>query len=98
MSDLDAPHIRRSGEFIVSDCRDRLDRPLVHGWIASTYWSPGIARERFERALEHSSFVGGIYEDRSGNQAGSGRVVSDHVRFAYLMDVFLDPAFRERSS
>jgi GNAT superfamily N-acetyltransferase len=38
--------------------------------------------------------VAGAY--RQGRQAGCLRVVSDRTRFAYLMDVFVDPEFRSQ--
>jgi hypothetical protein len=28
----------------LSDDRARLQRDRIHGWLASSYWSPGIAR------------------------------------------------------
>jgi GNAT superfamily N-acetyltransferase len=78
----------------ISDDRAQIDFARVHGWLASTYWSPGIARERVERAAAGSSLVVGAY--LGGEQAGYLRVVSDQVTFAWICDVFVDEAHRGR--
>jgi GNAT superfamily N-acetyltransferase len=74
------------------DSLARIDFARVHHWLANTYWSPGISRERVEKGARHSSLVIGAYQ--SNVQVGFGRVVSDRTRFAYLCDVFVDPAHR----
>jgi ribosomal protein S18 acetylase RimI-like enzyme len=70
----------------------RIDWGRVHSWLASSYWSPGITRDRVERAARHSALVLGAYS--SAGQAGYLRVVSDRTRFAYLCDVWVDVAHR----
>ncbi len=81
------------GGIEISDDRHRLDSDRVHGWIASTYWSPGISKERWQRAVDHSTVVAGLYHERHG-QMGFLRVVTDFTRFAYLMDVYVDEDHR----
>ena len=71
----------------------RMDFARVHGWLKDTYWVPGISRKEVMRAAKNSSLVVGAF-DRQGKQVGFLRVVSDKTRFAYLMDVFVDPAHR----
>ena len=73
----------------------RLDFARVHAWLSETYWSPGIARDRVERAAAHSSLVLGAY-DAEGNQVAYLRVISDRATFAYLCDVYVDAAHRGR--
>ena len=75
----------------LSDDPARLDLDRVHGWLATTYWSPGVAREVVERALS-GSWVVGAYDD--GVQVGLARLASDRATFAWLADVFVDPAAR----
>lgn len=70
----------------------RIDWPRVHGWLASSYWTPGISLERVRRGAENSALVLGVYGPEG--QAGFGRVVSDKTRFAYLCDVWVDQAHR----
>jgi GNAT superfamily N-acetyltransferase len=72
--------------------RERLDFARVHGWLTTSYWSPGVSRERVEKAAGGSSLVIGAYKD--GEQVGYLRVVSDKTNFAWLCDVFVDEAHR----
>ena len=82
------------GEFEIDDSRDRVDLDRVHGWLASTYWSPEVPRETVERAWKYSSAVIGAYTE--SGQVGYMRIVSDRATFAWLCDVFVDPAHRGR--
>jgi len=60
---------------------------VVHGYLATSYWSPGIPRETVARAMANSICVGAFAED--GAQVGFARIVSDRATFAYLADVFV---------
>ncbi len=79
--------------FELSDDLDRIDLDIVHGFLTTSYWSPGISRERVERALRNSVSVG-LYE--SGRQIGFARAVTDHATFAWLADVFVLEPWRGR--
>jgi GNAT superfamily N-acetyltransferase len=82
-----------------------LDYDVIHAFLSTCYWSPGIARSRVIRAIEHSLCFG-IYDTRSARpaawsgaeglpaQVGFARVVTDHATFAYLCDVFVLPEHR----
>lgn len=72
----------------------RLDFERIHAWLASSYWSPGISRERVEKAACGSALLVGAYQD--GLQVGYLRVISDATTFAWICDVFVDPASRSR--
>ncbi len=72
----------------------RLDFERIHAWLASSYWSPGISRERVEKAARGSALLVGAYQD--GLQVGYLRVISDATTFAWICDVFVDPASRSR--
>jgi len=63
------------------------DFDVVHPWLTSSYWSPGVSREKVERAAAHSSMVINAFLD--GRQVGYCRVISDRASFAYLCDVFV---------
>jgi N-acetylglutamate synthase-like GNAT family acetyltransferase len=69
----------------------RLDRGLIHDFLARSHWAKGLPRAVLERALEHS-LAFGLYSD--GRQVGFARVVTDHATFAYLADVFVVAAER----
>lgn len=64
----------------------------VHCWLSNTYWSPGVSREKVERAAQFSSLVLGIYLGEE--QVAYCRVVSDRATFAYIGDVYVDEAHR----
>jgi GNAT superfamily N-acetyltransferase len=87
------------GEYELDDDRTRIDFERVHSWLTNTYWSPGIAQEKVERAAKGSSLVLGVYqkssgENESGQQVGYMRVISDKATFAWICDVFVDEAHR----
>ena len=69
----------------------RLDRSLIHDFLARSHWAKGLPQAVLERALEHS-LAFGLYRD--GRQVGFARVVTDHATFAYLADVFVVAAER----
>lgn len=78
----------------ISTDKDRLDVAMIHAFLANeSYWVPGIARSSVEKCIEHSLCFGVYADDR---QIGFARVVTDYVRFAHLLDVFVLPAFRGR--
>ena len=65
---------------------------LVHPWLTTTYWSPGIGRNAIERAASHSALVVGAFS--AGVQIGYARIVSDQTTFAWVCDVFVDEGHR----
>jgi GNAT superfamily N-acetyltransferase len=74
--------------------RNRLDVTMIHSFLANeSYWVPGISRAAVEKCIEHSLCFG-AYSD--GRQIGFARVVTDFVRFAHLLDVFVLSQFRGR--
>ena len=68
-----------------------LDVARIHGWLAASYWSPGIARATVERAIAGSHCLGAY---RGGEQLGFARMITDHATFAWLADVWIDEAER----
>jgi len=83
-----APH----NDHELDDALNRFDFARCHAWLTTTYWSPGITRADVEHGFRHSALVVGAYRD--GEQHGCLRVASDRTRFAYFMDVFVDPSAR----
>ena len=79
--------------FTISTDPAKLDLAVIHGFLTTSYWSPGIARERVERAIRHS-LPFGVYEGE--RQVGFARVITDYTSFAYLADVFVLDAYRGR--
>ena len=77
----------------LSDDPARLDIARIHGWLATSYWSPGIERATVERAMAGSHCLGAY---REAAQVGFARVISDRTGFAWIADVWVDaPARRQ---
>lgn len=69
-----------------------LDLDTIHRWLSTdAYWSLGRSRETVERAAASSLNVGAYDE---GVQVGYARIVTDRATFAWLCDVYVDPARR----
>ena len=82
-------------EYQISDEIQRIDFKKVTEWLAGSYWSPGIGQEEVERGAKYSSLVIGVY-GKDGTQVGYARLASDKTRFAYIMDVFVEPEHRNK--
>ena len=80
-------------EVLLSDVGEALDVARVHGWLAASYWSPGISRALVERAMAGSHCLG-AYAD--GGQVGFARAISDRATFAWIADVFVEEGWRGR--
>jgi GNAT superfamily N-acetyltransferase len=75
----------------ISTDPDRLDIAVIHGFLSTCYWSPGIPLETVRRAIA-GSLNFGIYVD--GAQAGFARIITDRATFAWLCDVFVLEVYR----
>jgi GNAT superfamily N-acetyltransferase len=70
----------------------RIDLDRVHAWIArKSYWAGDMPRAVFGRAVRGSLCFGALQRDVT---VGFARVISDRATFAYVADVFVDPACR----
>ena len=75
----------------LDDDKARLDVARVHGWLASSFWSPGIERALVERAIAGSHCLG-AYD--GSEQFGFARAITDHATFAWIADVWIDEPAR----
>ena len=76
----------------ISTDKSRLDVDMIHKFLAEeSYWVKNISRRDVESCIENSLCFG-VYLD--GGQIGFARLVTDYVRFAHLLDVFILPAHR----
>jgi len=88
-------HVRTQfSGFEIDDDSGRIDFCRVHEWLTAAYWSPGVTREKVERAAKGSASVIGVYQGDA--QVAYCRVVSDQATFAWLCDVFVDENFRKK--
>jgi GNAT superfamily N-acetyltransferase len=78
----------------ISTDNSRLDVAMIHAFLADhSYWVPGISRSSVEKCIKHSLCFG-VYADN--RQIAFARLVTDYVRYAHLLDVFVLPEFRGR--
>ena len=77
----------------LDDDKARLDVDRIHGWLTTSYWSPGIEKGLVERAIAGSHCLGAY---RDGVQVGYARMITDHATFAWLADVWIDEGERGR--
>ncbi|GAB1330645.1 GNAT family N-acetyltransferase [Streptomyces sennicomposti] len=72
----------------------RIDAERVHHWLSTdAYWALGRTRDKQDQAIA-GSLNFGVYDTASGAQAAYARVVTDEATFAWLCDVYVDPAVR----
>jgi len=77
------------------DDQDRISRETVYRWLhEDAYWSVGRTQEMVDRSMDHSFLYGVL--DTNGATVGCARVVTDEATFAWVCDVFVDPAHRGR--
>ncbi|MDR5754749.1 MULTISPECIES: GNAT family N-acetyltransferase [unclassified Caballeronia] len=77
------------GAYRVTTDVDAFQFDVVHRYLSEVaYWSPGIAREKVERAARRSLAFGLLERDV---QIGYARMITDATTFAYLADVFVLP-------
>ena len=72
---------------------NRLDIPLIHEFLRSSYWARNIPRDVVEQSVRHSFCFGAFCR---GQQVGFARVITDFATFAYIADVFVVPEHRGR--
>jgi GNAT superfamily N-acetyltransferase len=75
----------------LSDDKARLQVDRIHDWLASSYWTPGIARDLVERCIAGSHCLGAYCD---GEQVGYARMITDHASFAWLADVWVEESVR----
>ena len=83
----------REKYLISADAAD-VDLDIVYDYLSKeSYWAKDIPREIVARSVQHSMCFSVLFE---GAQVGFARVTSDHATFAYVGDVFVLPAHRDK--
>lgn len=82
--------IWRRGDLVVTTDPLAFDFEVIHGFLKTSYWVPGITRENVEKSVANSL---GFALFAAGEQIGFARVVTDYARIAYVCDVFVLPAW-----
>jgi len=77
----------------ISTDKSKLQIDIVHQFLTATYWAKGRTIGEVKKTIEHCLCFG-VYLDEK--QIGFARIVTDYTVFAYLMDVFILPEYREK--
>ena len=70
---------------------EKLNVPLIHGFLTESYWAKGRTMDEVMKSIENSLNFGMYIGD---NQIGFARICTDYTVFAYLMDVFILPEYQ----
>jgi GNAT superfamily N-acetyltransferase len=88
--------VQRDDGYIISTDPARLDVNSIHAYIAGeSYWARGRSRALMETAIANSLCFG-MYAPATGAQVAFARIISDFAVFAYLCDLFVEPAHQGR--
>lgn len=82
----------RRGGYAISTDKARIDRAAVKRFLDASYWAAGIPEDVVERSIA-GALVFGVYA-AGGEQVGLARVITDSATFAYVSDVWIEPAHR----
>jgi len=83
-----------TAEYEISTEPGRLDLAKLHRWLSTdAYWAIGRSRETVAAAVRNSVNFGAY---RDGVMVAFARLVTDDATFAWLCDVYVDPAERGR--
>jgi GNAT superfamily N-acetyltransferase len=75
---------------IVTD-KSALQPERIHNFLTNSYWVKGIKLTAIEKLISNSDCFGVFCGE---TQIGFARVISDYVRLAYLMDVYIEEEHR----
>jgi GNAT superfamily N-acetyltransferase len=78
-------------DYCITTDKEKIDVDYTHQFLTTTYWAAGIPKHIVEKSITGSICFAVFYKEQ---QIGFARVISDEATFAYLADVFIDPAYR----
>ncbi|GAA1974436.1 GNAT family N-acetyltransferase [Microbacterium pumilum] len=83
-------------DLVFSADPDAMDVERVHRWLAEeSYWARDRTREAHDAAMAGSRNYG-VFDADTRQQLGYARAITDGATFAWIADVFVDPAARGR--
>lgn len=78
--------------FYVNTDKEYMDIDFIHSYLSQqSYWAKGRSKELVQKSIDHSLCFGLFEGDK---QIGFGRIATDYVVFAWLMDFFIDSDYR----
>jgi ribosomal protein S18 acetylase RimI-like enzyme len=79
----------------ISSAQERLRMGDIREMLSKVFWCPDITEKEIVKGVENSALAVGAYRE-DGKQIGFLRVISDKVRFAYLVDVVVHEEHRRQ--
>ncbi|MGI9571476.1 MAG: GNAT family N-acetyltransferase [Desulfobulbia bacterium] len=89
----DSSNYQYASMIFISTDKSRLDIHFIYNFLKSSYWAKNIPFDMVKSIIDNSMCFGLFVDNR---QVGFARVVTDYTTFAYLADVFIDPAERKK--
>jgi N-acetylglutamate synthase-like GNAT family acetyltransferase len=80
-------------DYSITTDKSKMDVHYIHAFLRTSYWAQKIPLDVVERSIQGSLCFAILHENK---QIGFARVITDEATFAYLADVFVDPAYRGR--
>lgn len=85
--------VQRDDGYQINTDKALLNVDFVHAYIGGvSYWAKGRSRAVMEAAIANSLCFGVFAPGPDRTQVGFARIVTDYAVFAYLCDLFVDPA------
>ncbi|HYH16582.1 MAG TPA: GNAT family N-acetyltransferase, partial [Flavisolibacter sp.] len=78
-------------DYCITTDKEKIDVDYTRQFLSQTYWAEGIPKTVVEKSIRGSLCFAVFHQQQ---QVGFARVISDEATFAYLADVFIDPAYR----
>ena len=80
--------------YAITTDKGQIDVAYTHQYLSQhSYWAQNIPLDVVRRSIEGALCFVVLHQ---GRQVGFARVITDGATFAYLADVFIDPAHRGR--
>lgn len=77
----------------ISTDKSKLQIDVIHQFLTDTYWAKGRSIKDVKKSIDNCLCYGVYFKDK---QIGFARIVSDYTVFAYIMDVFILPEYRNK--
>lgn len=84
--------IEKNG-FLFSTDKKKLDISYVHSAISNTYWAKDRSKAVIIETI-NNSLCYGVYH--GSEQIGFARLITDYATYGLLVDVFIEPAWRNQ--
>lgn len=76
----------------ISTDTSKLNVEYMNQFLSETYWAKGRTLDEMRIMIANSSLNFGMYD--GNKQIGYARVLTDTLRFAYILDVFIDKDYQ----